>query len=137
MDLNQILTPGMGTTFTFQVQEEQCAGHIGSGTLPVLATPVLVTTMEVISRKMLDEYLQEGWTSVGVSINVQHKAPTPPGAAVQMQSRVEGIDGRKVIFQVKATDHQDVIFEGVHERVAIDIERFTQRVEQKAQAIND
>lgn len=110
---------------------QQTAVYIGSGSLEVLATPVLVTILEEISQKLLGEHLSEGLTSVGISLDVRHLAPTPVGNIVGMVTEVDKVDRSKVRFSIQAWDEHDLIFTGKHSRAIIQAERFLQRVESK------
>jgi len=127
---------GIAEEETFVTGEEQSALMVGSGSLPVLATPVLITTLEVISHRLLEERLPQGTSSVGISVDVQHLAPTPMGMRVRLRSQIHDIDGRRVTFSVQAWDSQELIFSGQHTRAVIDINRFLKRVEEKARILD-
>jgi len=116
----------LNTSFTQSspVTENQTAIFLGSGTLPVFATPSLVALMENTSMKMLTD-LPEGKTSVGIAIDVQHLKASPVGAVIECTATITAIEGRKYTFKLKATDSSgDTIGEGTHQRVVVDIERF-------------
>lgn len=130
------IQPGISEEQTFVTGEEQSALMVGSGSLPVLATPVLITTLEKISHRMLEERLPQGTSSVGISVDVQHLAPTPMGMRVRVRSQIHKIDGRRVTFSVQAWDSQELIFSGQHTRAVIDTNRFLKHVEEKAQILD-
>jgi len=116
----------LNTSFTqsFQITDHQTAIFLGSGSLPVYATPSLVALMENTSMKMLTD-LPEGKTSVGIAIDVQHLKASPVGAVIECTATITAIEGRKYTFNLKATDSNGVtIGEGTHQRVVVDIERF-------------
>lgn len=131
MELNQIIEPGMTKEFTFQVEEEHSAIHVGSGSLRVLATPWMIVFMERTARQLLGELLPQGYSSVGVRVEVSHLAPTPVGSTVKTSARVKAIEGGKVYFDLTAWDAVEKIGEGQHQRVVIDEQRFLRRVAKK------
>ena len=131
MDLHKILKPGMTREDTFQVEDEHSAIHVGSGSLRVLATPWMIAFMERTARQLLGEILPEGYSSVGVRVDIRHLAPTPIGSTVKTSAQVTTIDGGKVNFTVSAWDEVEQIGEGQHQRVVIDEARFLGRVAKK------
>lgn len=131
MELEKILRLGMVKEMSFLVEEEHLAIHIGSGSARVLATPWMITYLERTARLFLAELLPEGYSSVGVHVDVRHLAPTPLGGIVRASVEVTSIDGLKVDFSVKAWDEHEQVGSGSHRRVVIDEERFLRRVARK------
>lgn len=131
MEFAECIEVGMRHEATFQVDEQYTAFHIGSGSLRVLATPSMIGFMERISHQLLTGCLPEGYSSVGAVVDVRHLAPTPLGWTVRVTSEVIEVDGRKVTLAVEAWDDQEMVGEGRHQRVVIDLNRFLQRVEAK------
>jgi fluoroacetyl-CoA thioesterase len=131
MDASDYFTVGMKDEQTFIVQEDETAGHVGSGSLRVLATPSLIGYMERLARKFMDEKLPEGMTSVGVRVDVSHLAATPVGGKVRVRCEIVGLEGRRVDFSVDAWDELEKIGEGRHQRFVIDVDRFMKRLETK------
>ncbi len=131
MELMEKITVGMKEEQEFVVEEEYTAGHVGSGSLRVLATPSLIGFMERVARDLMERNLPEGYSSVGVWVDVRHLAATPVEAKVRVACEVIEIDGRKVDFRVEAWDEIEKIGEGRHQRVAIDVSRFLQRLQAK------
>jgi predicted thioesterase len=131
MELHQIIKPGMKKEFAFQVEEEHSAVHVGSGSLRVLATPWMIAFMERTARQLLGELLPEGYSSVGVRVEVSHLAPTPVGSMVKTSAQVTVIEDTKVYFDLGAWDDVEKIGVGQHQRVVIDEERFLRRVAKK------
>jgi predicted thioesterase len=130
-DLNFLV--GKESSLIYEVKPEHCAEHIGSGSLPVLGTPALVTWMEGISHTLVESHLDPGYTSVGTAIQVKHISPTMLGETIKMTCEVTQVDSRQILIEVHAWDTQDLIFEGQHSRVVIDPIRFMDRVKAKAQ----
>jgi fluoroacetyl-CoA thioesterase len=131
MDLSALIKPGMSLETTFQVEPQHSAAHLGSGSLRVLATPIMIAFMESTSHRLLAQRLPEGYSSVGMLVNVRHLAPTPLGNTVRVLSEVLEVDGLRVTFSVQAWDQSEQIGEGQHQRMVIDQARFLRRVEAK------
>lgn len=115
----------MNQTFskTITVKESQTAESLGSGLLPVFSTPALVALMENTAMQLIE--LPEGKSSVGTSICVKHLKASAVGAKITCEARLIEIDGRKYKFEIQAKDESaDIIGEGTHERVLIDIAKF-------------
>lgn len=134
MDLEHIIQPGMFKEETFLVEEKHSAMHVGSGSLRVLATPWMIAFIERVAQKFMGELLPEGYTSVGVRVDVQHLAPSPVGSRVTARAEVVSVEGSKVNFNVEAWDGVEKIGSGQHQRVAIDEARFLRRVAAKMES---
>jgi fluoroacetyl-CoA thioesterase len=119
---------GMSIEEYFVVGEEHLAQHIGSGSVRVLATPWMIALMERVSHKLLSQNLADGFSSVGVSVEVQHIAPSPLGSTIKVRTEVAEIQGSLVIFEVNAWDEHEPIGRGRHKRAIIDLERFLAKV---------
>ncbi|MCK8602464.1 thioesterase family protein [Desulfoferrobacter suflitae] len=98
----------------------------------VLATPILGGLMERVSAELIDEHLEAGQQSVGISMNLKHLAPTPLGMEVRVTTEVTAVDGRKLTFNLEAFDEAEKIAEATHERFIIQAEKFNARVAEKA-----
>jgi len=131
MQLDEFIKTGMSAEIIFQVEERHSAAHVGSGSLKVLASPVMIAYMERAARNLLANSLPDEYSSVGVHVDIHHLAASPLGARVRVRCEIQGIDGRRVDFAVQAWDEQEIIGRGTHQRVVIDIKRFLSRVETK------
>lgn len=89
----------------------------------VFATARLVALMEIASARLLQPCLALGQLSVGVSVEVTHSAPTPPGATVTATARYIGRDGKLFIFEVVASDAAGEVGRATHKRAIVDVER--------------
>jgi predicted thioesterase len=118
-------------TLSIMVKEEHLAKNVGSGTVSVLATPMMIAYMEKASAECLSEFLDEGETSVGTLVNVEHLSSTPIGMKVNFNVKITATDGRSVSFEAEAYDQKDLIGKGIHKRVIVNQQRFEQRAEQK------
>jgi len=101
------------------VTEQNTALAMSSGTLPVYATPAMGALMEKAAAEMTEAALPEGWTSVGIRMDIQHTAATPIGIKVRAEATLTAIEGRKLIFCVTAFDEKEKIGSGLHERFAV------------------
>lgn len=109
------------------VTEELSAPHIGSGDAKVFATPMMIALMEKTCRLSVQPYLEEGASSVGTHVDVSHESSTPVGMKVWVESRLVGIDRRRLTFEVKAYDEKGLIGQGTHERFIVDVSRFQEK----------
>ena len=120
---------GMKGEAAAKVTEENIAIVMKSGSLPVFATPAMTALME--AAELVDELVPSDWTSVGISLNIRHKAATALGRSVHAEAEVKSFDGRQVTFAVKAFDEAGEIGEGLHERVLVNREKFMSKVSAK------
>lgn len=114
------------------VNTENSAKTMGSGTLDVFATPAMIALMEKTAWKSVQNHLEDGQGTVGISLNVKHVAATPLGMKVYCESELTEVDGKKLVFTVKAFDEAGLIGEGTHERFVITNEKFQQKTNDKA-----
>ncbi|MBR5908141.1 MAG: thioesterase family protein [Bacteroidales bacterium] len=113
------------------VAEEHTAKHIGSGTVLVLATPMMIALMEQTSLWSIKPYLEEGQGSVGIHVDVYHDAAAPLGSTVWCESEVIEIDRRKITFKVTVYDKDGVVGHGTHQRFIIDERKFGDKMKAK------
>jgi len=114
------------------VEERHTASHLGSGGVPVYATPMMVLAMEEAALSAVDPLLGDGRATVGVSLDVRHLAATPLGMRVTASAELMRIDGRMLTFRVEARDEAELIGEGTHVRAVVDLERFKDKLAKKA-----
>lgn len=100
------------------------AEAMGSGDLPVFATPSMVALMENAAMNAVAPFLPEGATTVGAEINTTHVKPTPVGTCVEATATLVAVEGRKLSFEVEAVDNAGLIGKGTHVRFVVDRERF-------------
>ena len=113
------------------VAYENTAAAVGSGLVPVFATPSMIALMEQAASSSLLPFLEEGQGSVGVHLDVSHEAATPIGMTVRAESEVTEINGKQIVFAVSAYDEAGLIGRGTHKRALITVDRFMAKVEQK------
>lgn len=107
------------------------AVEVGSGSVPVFATPMLVALMENAAINALEGHLPEGQTTVGTKVEVAHTAATPIGMTVTARAELVEADGKRLLFKVTAADNAGPVGQGVHERFVVDLEKFLARVNQR------
>lgn len=110
------------------VEEKNTAAAYGSGSIFVFATPAMIGLMENAALKCADEYLPEGFSTVGTELNVKHIAATPMGMEAKAVAELIEIDGRRLVFRVEAFDEDKKIGTGTHERFIIDVEKFMSKL---------
>jgi predicted thioesterase len=99
---------------------------------PVLATPVMIMVMENAALNAMKPYLAETESALGTRVDVRHLAATPAGRYVTGEAEVTKVDGRRIEFTVRATDGAELIGTGTHERVVIDLAKFSERLKSKS-----
>lgn len=118
---------GRTTTREFVVSEADTAAAVGSGSLPVLGTPVLLAWCEAVTCDVLA--LVAPQTSVGTRVALEHLAASPLGARVQVTATVAYVDGRLVRFEVSARQPDGKLLgSGEVTRVVVDAQRFLARL---------
>ena len=132
MDLSATLPPGLTGRAELIVGEEHTAPRVGSGLVHVLATPVMINLFEAAALDAVDKHLPAGYQSLGTILNVRHIAATPVGMKVRATAEIVKVDGRTVFLKVKAEDERELIGDGLHERVVVNVEKFSQRVSKKS-----
>jgi|SRR5438874_6340060 len=125
------LKPGLEGEVGLLVSEEHTAPRVGSGAIHVLATPVMINLFEAAALAAVEKLLPPGHQSLGTVLNVRHIAATPVGMRVTATAKVERIDGRTIYFRLEARDEREVIGDGLHERVVVNVAKFDQRVKRK------
>ena len=109
------------------VNEQNTAAAMGSGLLPVFATPAMLALMENAAASSIQPYLGEGEGTVGTRLEVSHLAATPIGLPVRAESELVAVDRRKLTFTVRAWGGEELIGEGTHQRFVIDNARFLEK----------
>jgi predicted thioesterase len=113
------------------VTAQNTAKTIGSGSLEVFATPMMLTLMERAACECLADALEPGQTSVGTSVSIEHTAASPLKSEISATATIIGIDGRLIEFEVTASDSKGEIGRGTHERFIVDGERFSSKAQSR------
>jgi fluoroacetyl-CoA thioesterase len=98
---------------------------------PVLATPVMIMVMENAALNAIKPYLDAGESALGTRVDVRHLAATPAGRRVTGEAKVTNVDGRRIEFSIRATDGNEEIGVGTHERVVISLSKLSERMRAK------
>ncbi len=139
--MNKSLKAGLTFTFEFQIPATKTVPRLYPESaefqmMPeVLATGFMIGLIEWACIQAVNPYLD--WPeeqSVGIHVNLSHSAATPPGLTVRVEVVLTKVEGRKLSFQIHASDGVDTISEGTHERFVIDAQRFKQKVAAKTKA---
>lgn len=113
------------------VVESNTAAAVGSGLVPVFATPSMIALMEQAAASSLAPHLDDGQGSVGIHLDVTHESATPIGLKVWAESEVAETNGKQITFTVSAYDEAGLIGRGTHKRAIITVDRFMAKTEQK------
>jgi fluoroacetyl-CoA thioesterase len=125
------LQPGLKGYTRIHVGVEQTAPSIGSGKVPVLATPVMINVIEAAALAAVEHLLPPGHQSLGIHLDVRHFAATPIGMHVDATAELTAVEGRTLSFRVEARDDKEPIGGGTHERVVVNVARFDERIHRK------
>ena len=120
---------GLTASRTLTVEEGDTAIALGSGDVPVLATPRLVALVEQASINALDGNLEPGTTSVGYEVQLAHLSPTPVGGEVTAEATLESVEGRRLTFRFAVTDARGLVAAGRITRVVVVRDRFIERAQ--------
>ncbi|MBR6655435.1 MAG: thioesterase family protein [Alistipes sp.] len=115
---------GASFTATMRVTAEVTADYIGSGDLAVLATPAMCALMENAAMMAVAPHLEEGLTTVGTMLNIEHSRATKVGEVITATAVLTEINGRALKFNIAARDGVGLIGEGVHSRFIVNREKF-------------
>jgi fluoroacetyl-CoA thioesterase len=125
------LAIGMTNEMRLKTGPEHSAQKFYSKVPDVFGTPYLGGLFEGVSADLMAPHLGPGETSVGISMNLKHTAPTPLGMEVRAVTEITQVEGRKITFKLEAFDEKEKIGEATHERFIINSEKFNQRLEAK------
>jgi fluoroacetyl-CoA thioesterase len=124
--------PGMSRELQVISTAEDSARRFYPNLPDVFATPCLGGLMERVSAELINEHLNPGEQSVGISMDLKHSAATPLGMTIRVRTEVTAVEGRKLTFKLEAFDEVEKIGEAVHERFIINADKFNARVAEKA-----
>lgn len=119
---------GLKHTSELTVTDAVTAVRMGSGDMPVLATPAMMALMENAAMLAVADELPEGSTTVGGHIASSHLRPSKIGDVVRAVAEVTKVDGRKIEFKVSAYSGDILLGEGTHLRIVVDRERFMSKI---------
>lgn len=113
------------------VTQANTASAMGSGLVPVFATPCMIALMEHAAVNATAPHLSEGEGTVGTYLDVSHDSATPIGMKVWAECELTKINGKELTFTVFAYDEAGLIGKGTHQRFIITVDRFLAKTEKK------
>ncbi|HEY6596880.1 MAG TPA: hotdog domain-containing protein [Asanoa sp.] len=119
--------PGTTARVELTVTDSDTAQAMGSGDVPVLATPRVLALAEAATVVVTAARMPAGMATVGTRVELDHKAPTPIGRKVIVLAQLAKVDGRRLLFEVTVTDGSTTVAEGRVERILVDRHRFLER----------
>ena len=122
---------GTSNTVDAIVNENMLAKSVGSGDLEVFATPMMIALMENAAATALSQFLEDGETSVGTMVNISHLSATVKGRNVSASATITAIYGKRVDFDITASDDAGIIGKGAHSRFIVDSDRFMEKAQSK------
>jgi predicted thioesterase len=121
------LIPGLRATERIEIDRPRTIGFLGEE-MRVYSTPAMVGDVEQASLRLIEEHLDEGESSLGIRIAVDHLAPTPPGEWVEIHLEVKSVEGRKVRLEAEVRDAVEIVGRAEHIRFVIDVQRHAERL---------
>ncbi len=118
------LEPGLSGSASLVVSDDDTALAMGSGSVPVLATPRLIALCEEASCRALDGVFDDSKTSVNVRVQFDHLAPLKPGSQVTAEAVLERVEGKRLTFTVTANDPAGLVGAGRLTRVVVEVASF-------------
>ncbi|WP_426511010.1 thioesterase family protein [Dactylosporangium sp. McL0621] len=115
---------GAVTRVELTVTDADTAQAMGSGDVPVLATPRVLALAEAATVGATASRLPPGYTTVGTRVDLEHRAATPIGGRVVAEARLAKADGRRLMFEIVVRDAHQVVAEGRVERILVERARF-------------
>ena len=121
--------PGLAASMSLTVEPTDTAAEIGSGSVPVLATPRLLALCEQATVAAVADHIGPGMTTVGVQVRLDHVTPSPVGRTVSAEATLDKVTGRKLFFTVSAHDDRGLVAAGKVTRVVVDEASFLAKCE--------
>jgi len=125
------ISPGIEGRNEIIVTAEKTATAFGSGTVDVFATPAMIALMEQTAMESVSNQLPDGFVTVGTEVSIKHLKATLPGKKVSCNSKLIQSEGRKLLFEVNASDETGMIGSGTHIRYIVDKQMFIDNLKNK------
>lgn len=113
------------------VENKDTAKVHGSGNLEVFATPAMIGLIEETCWKSVNDYLEDGQSTVGTHIDAKHLSASPLGSHIRCESELVEIDRKKLVFKAQVYDDKGMVGQAHHERFIVDSKKFMERAERK------
>jgi predicted thioesterase len=128
--MKSTLASGVSRTDRITIDADRTIGFLGEA-LRVYSTPSMVRDIEYASLSLIQDHLDEGESSVGIHVSVDHLGATPLGQWVDVSLRVTEVDRRKVTLEAEVRDGVEVVGRGRHVRFVIDVALHSERLKEK------
>ena len=125
------INTGMKMFLREEVTTDNAAKTLGSGSLMVYGTPAMLLLVEKTAVALLEGKLDEGMTTVGTRLDMEHLSASPVGCEICCEVELTAIDRRKLTFAVKVMDPAGLIGKGIHERFIVDSVKFQEKANHK------
>jgi predicted thioesterase len=125
------LVPGLAASMSLTVNKTDTAIEVGSGSVPVLATPRLLALCEQATVAAVSDRLDPGLTTVAVQVQLDHVTPSPIGRQVSAEATLDKVTGRKLFFTVSARDDRGLVAAGKVTRVVVDEAAFLSKCDDR------
>ena len=122
-----MLEIGLEATIELTVTEQDTARSLRTGEVEVLATPRMIALCEEATMAALVGRVDDGFTTVGLSVQVDHLRPTAVGGRIWAEAHLDKVEGRRLCFSVTAKDDRGLIGAGKVTRVVVEVERFMEK----------
>jgi|JI10StandDraft_1071094.scaffolds.fasta_scaffold06538_4 fluoroacetyl-CoA thioesterase len=122
-----MLDTGLEATVELVVADSDTAQAMGSGDVATLATPRMIALCEQATMSALDGHVDAGFTTVGLSVQVDHLRPTAVGGKIWAEAHLDKVEGRRLCFSVAAKDERGLIGAGRVTRVVVEVEHFMEK----------
>lgn len=128
------MTIGFTASAETTATADKLAVSVGSGSLKVFATPMMAALMEAAACSAVSPFLEDGETTVGTQLCIDHVAATPEGMNVRAEAEITAVSGREISLNVRAFDEAGEIGRGTHKRFVVFAEKFQSKTDQKGKA---
>ena len=132
--MQDTLAPGLARTERLTVDGARSIDFLGEANR-VYATPSMINDVEYACLRLLAEHLDEGESSVGVHVAMDHLGATPIGNDVEIRVEVTEVDARKITLVAEIRDDEEIVGRGRHQRFVIDVARQSERIRAKAERL--
>ncbi|GMR23470.1 MAG: thioesterase family protein [Acidobacteriota bacterium] len=132
--MQSTLESGTSLTERITIDRDRTIGFLGEE-MRLYSTPSMVRDVEYTCLKLIEEHLDEGESSVGIHVTVDHLAATPLGQWVDVEVTVSEVDGRKVTLLASVRDPLEQVGRGEHVRIVIDVKKHRTRLQSKLERL--
>lgn len=123
-----MLKVGMTYEIDKKITENDTAAKVASGAVEVFATPLMIALMENTCFSLVQENLEDGYTTVGTTVNIRHLKASPVGSIVKCIAELTEIDGKKLNFIVKVFENDVLVGDGTHGRYIVNQKKFIENI---------